>query len=214
MKKSILTLILVAFVTLGYAENAAYILKMKEAIAEMETCASVADYKKVANTFDRISQIEKEEWLPLYYAANIHIIMTYIDSAASMQQKDKYLDEAEEYIKKLETLVPQEAEVQLIKAFMIITRIGLDSNTRGATMYASYEAALNKAQALNPENPRVQFMVLSNDVGKAKWFGQDTASFCPKMKKLYEAWDFYPQVSEIHPSWGKKELKDLMVGCS
>src|SRR5690606_15436180 len=115
-----LVLTVFALLFTGTMENAIYIQKMKETIKEMESCQTVEDFKRVANTFERIAKTESKEWLPIYYNANIHILLIYIDQSATTDQKDRYLDLAEEMIKRMEELSPNEPEVQTLKAFHII----------------------------------------------------------------------------------------------
>lgn len=213
MKKIILTFVLAWIFSTAVAENSVYFTKMKAAIDSMKKCVTASDYKNIANEFERISKIESTEWLPLYYAANIRILLVYVDSGATFTDKEHYLDAAKVKIEKLEEIAPKEAEVQVLKAFMIVSSIGLDPTARGASMYPAYEAALAKANELDPENPRVKYMVLSNEVGKAQWFGQGIEPYCPKLKSLYDGWENHKIVSEIHPSWGKEQVAQLMVSC-
>ncbi len=213
MKKLILTPLLIAVYCIALAGDPSYVNKMKETLDNMSKCANAADFKAVANQFDRISQKESDEWLPQYYSANIKILLVYLDSAADANQKDRYLDEAETIISDMEEMEPEEAEIQVLKAFMIISKIGVDPQTRGQSMYGSYEATLAKANQLDPENPRVKYMLLSKDVGQAQWFGQSIDPYCPKMKELYDSWDSYQPASEIHPVWGKDQLWQIMQAC-
>ena len=202
-----LTLISATFFNMispGYPE------KMKTTLKEFENARKVDDFKAVANTFERISKMEQKEWLPLYYSANIHVLLIYIDTTATLAQKDGYLDYADGLITKAEELAPKESEIQVLKSFLILSRIGLDPQTRGAAQYQGYVAALDKALQLAPENPRVKYMVLAKDVGQAQFFGQDTSAFCPKLKALLESWDTHTVVSELHPKWGKNELQGLI----
>lgn len=213
MKKTTLIILCAVFTLTAFAENPAYVNKMKETIEEMNQCQTTEDFKDVANTFDRIATKEQGEWLPLYYKANIHVLLVYIDANATLEQKDLYLDQAEATIEKMEKLAPDEAEIAVLKSFMIVSRIGLDGQARGQSMYPMYEAALAKAKELEPENPRVKYMLLSKEVGQAQWFGQPIDQYCPDMKALYESWDEYKPKSEIHPKWGKEQLAQIMQQC-
>jgi hypothetical protein len=212
MKSILASLLLILNLSLGFS-NTPFHEKMKAALRDMSTCKSSDDFKKAANTFERVSKMEPGEWLPVYYQANIYILLIYVDQTATTIQKDQYLDQAETLIAKMEKLVPREAEVQTLKAFLIISRIGIEPQSRGAAMYQDYVDALGKAVAYGPENPRVKYMVLSKEVGQANFFGQSTAPFCQPMKDLLATWDSYPVVSDIHPVWGKEQLNDLLKGC-
>ncbi len=215
MKKYFLSLVLISAILSVNAKDASYENKMKETLAAYGECKNAEDFKKVANTFDRIAKVETEEWLPLYYSANIKILLIYIDSAANSEEKDAYLDQADQIISQMEELTDKsEAEVYVLKSFSIISRIGIAPETRGQTMYAGYQTALAKASAIDASNPRVRYMQLSADVGQAQWFGQDISSYCPKMQELYDSWDSFTPKSEIHPTWGKEQVLQLMQQCN
>jgi len=214
MKKLMLSITVLLIGISAYADNTAYHSKMKQTLDEMAKCRTAEDFKKVANSFDRIAQKESGEWLPIYFSADIKILLVYLDSAANFEQKDQYLDQAEDLINKMEEMDPDESEIQALKAFMIISRIGLDPVNRGQGMIGDYNAAITKSLELNPENPRAMYMQLSSQVGEAQWFGKSIDSFCPKMKELYENWDSYPVASDLHPQWGKEQLWQIMQPCN
>ncbi len=215
MKKILLSTVLLSAILSVEARSTTYEGKMKEALAAMGQCHTADDFKKVANTFDRIAKMETEEWLPIYYSANIKILLVYLDSAADLTQKDVYLDQVDQLISKMEEITNKnEAEVYVLKSFSIISRLGLEPTTRGQSLYPNYQAALAKAFALDANNPRVRYMQLSSEVGQAQWFGQDTTPFCPKLQDLYDSWDSFEPASDIHPAWGKDQVLQLMQSCN
>jgi hypothetical protein len=187
--------------------------KMKSAIVEMNRSKTVDEYKQVANTFERISKMEPTEWLPLYYVANIHVSLIHIDSAASIQKKDEYLDIAELNIAKMEKINSNEVEIEVLKAWTILNRMGLDPQNRGQSMYSSYMGSIAKAATLAPQNPRVRYMQLAQAVGEADFFGRSTSQFCPDLKSLHDTWESHKPASDIHPVWGREHVKDLLKNC-
>jgi hypothetical protein len=190
-----------------------YLEKMKSTLDEMNRCHTVEQYKEVANRFERISKMEPAEWLPLYYVANIYVSLIHIDSSASLSKKDEYLDIAELNITKMEKINNNETEIEVLKGWTILNRIGLDPQTRGQAMYSSYMSAIIKAASLGPQNPRVRYMQLAQAVGEANFFGRSASQFCPDLKILDETWESYKPVSEIHPAWGREHVKDLLRNC-
>ena len=207
----ILALLLLSSVQSNATPNEAYTKKMNEAITHLDGAKTVADFVQAANEFSVISKVSKDEWLPLYYYAHIHVILVYVDSAADMQKKDKYLDQAETAINKIATQFPKESEIQILKGWYLISRLALDPPARGATYYPAYAKAIDDAVALDPLNPRARFFKVSNDIGAAQFMGQPTESYCPRLEALYNEWDQYKIVSTLHPKWGKEEVKKKMV---
>ncbi len=210
----IILISLMTFMSLSFTHiNSAYVEKMQSTLREMGSCKTKEDFKKIHNTFERISKAEPAEWLPLYYMANIHISLAYLDTTATIAQKDQYLDYAETIVIRMEKLNPEDAEIEVLKAWLAITRLGLDPQTRAMNVYPLYVEALNKAVSFGPENPRVKFMVLSKEMGEATFYGQSTESACGKLTNLLDTWDNHSVKSEIHPQWGKPQLADMVKGC-
>ena len=58
--------------------DSTYEKAMKDAIGKMDQAASIDDFLLVANQFERISNVEIDNWLPLYHAAYAMVIMAVL----------------------------------------------------------------------------------------------------------------------------------------
>lgn len=212
MKKGILLTALLGLVVMLQAANPNYYQKMGETLAKFGACQSVSDYQNVANQFGIIANVEKEEWLPLYYEAQCYILMSFMEKSGA-QKKDEYLDAANVYLEKMLTMVPQEAEVLSLQALYYTARLVVNPQERGQKFGQLSAQTVGKALALDPNNPRAQYIQLSNQMGTAQFFGQDTKPFCQKAINLLENWDSYPSKSPIHPSWGKGQVEQIVSQC-
>jgi hypothetical protein len=74
-------------------------------------------------------------------------------------------------------------------------------------------AALGKALNIEPNNPRAQFLLISNELGTARYFGSDIAPICEKARQLLQSWDDYPLKSPIYPNWGRNETEGIVSSC-
>ena len=193
-----------------------YEKKMKATLAKMEDFSSVETVIETARQFAKIGEAEKGEWLPWYYHANAYIILIYMDSTATLEEKDQYLDTAATSVRKILEQHPEEAEIHpqrrpLLHAWYLVSRIGLDPTTRGAQYYDTYTQAINKADQLEPQNPRVRFFKIASAIGEAQYAGQTVAPYCPKLQVLLDEWDNYEPKSSMHPDWGKEEVKKKLA---
>lgn len=209
MQNLIFVLIIVLATSLSSKalEPTAYEKKMTEALKKLNESKSVADYIEAANQFAVIGKVTKDEWLPWYYYANTYILLTYIDYSASMKKKDQYLDLAEPAIARMLEQFPKESELHVLNGFCIVSRIAIDSGSRGVSLYPGYAKAIDKSVEINPANPRAKFFKLSNDIGTAQYMGQNVKSFCPRLQELLNGWDDYKNPSALHPTWGKGEVE-------
>ena len=212
MKKTILFVCAILIATIAMAGDDKYYQKMGETLSEFSTCSNVEDFQNLANKFRIIANVEKDEWLPLYYEAHCYVLISFMDKL-SAEERDGYLDKAFSLIDSMEELAPEEAEVQVMKAFCNTGSLVVDPAQR--SMYTSplIDAAIKKALTMEPNNPRAIFLRISNEMGTASYFGEDTAPYCAQASELLKNWDSYELKSAIHPNWGKEEVGGIVRSC-
>jgi hypothetical protein len=212
MKKTILSLAIVLFSLLSVAQTTDFQQTMGETLGQFSTCRNVADFQALGNKFQMIANIEKSEWLPVYYHAYCYIIMSFVEPTDAVK-KDSYLDEAQKSIEKLVAMAPGEAEVFILQSFYFTARLVVNPTERGQQFSGLSGQAIGKALAMDPTNPRARLMKIQMDMGSAKFFGQDTKSFCPQAKELLSGWDHFKPKSPLYPSWGKDQAEGIVKGC-
>lgn len=211
MKKIILSLAVVLVSLVSMAQKPEYLQAMGETLGQYATCQSVSDFQALGNKFQMIANVEKSEWLPLYYHAQCYILMSLMEQDAT--KKDGYLDVAEKSITPLLEMVPAESEAFVLQAFYLVGRLVVNPMERGMEYSGLSGQALGKALALDATNPRAQLLQLQMDMGSAQYTGQDPKSFCPKAKELLANWDNFKPKSPIHPNWGKDQIEGVVNGC-
>lgn len=211
MKKSVLLLTAILITVLSYAGNAKYQQKMGEMLAKFGACKTVDDYQKVGNQFQVIANVEKTEWLPLYYHAQCYILMSFMEQEAT--QKDSYLDVAEQSITKILELAPKESEAHVLQGFLYTGRLVVDPQNRGQKYGVLSAQSIGMALGLDAENPRAKYMKIANEKGTAEFFGQDTKMFCEQAVELLAKWDDYKIKSPLYPNWGKAQVQGLVNTC-
>ena len=211
--RTITTLIAACMLMASNVQADGYQQAMTDALVSFSKCKTVKDYTTVANTFKRISNAEKDEWLPLYYHAQCYILMGFRQSEGAEKQ-DAHLDEAQRSIDEMLALNDQESEVYALQSLLHTARLVIDPMNRGQQMMAASGKAIEQALALNPENPRAQYMLLSNEVGMAQFFGKDVTDYCERIIALYGNWDKLNESPAFYPSWGKNEVAGLLENCN
>lgn len=195
----------------SFAGNAKYYEKMGQTLAKFSECKSIEDYQTVGNQFKIIANVESSEWLPLYYHAQCYILMSFMDQDAS--KRDSYLDTAEKSIEQMLELAPREAEAHALKGFYFTGRLVVDPQNRGQQYGPLSAQSIGMALGIEPENPRAQFLKLSNEKGTAEFFGKDTQIYCDQAVDLLENWDNYKLKSKLHPQWGKAQVQGIVNAC-
>ncbi len=211
MKKIILSIAVVLISLVSMAQKPEYYQTMGETLGQYATCKSVADFQALGNKFEMIANVEKAEWLSLYYHAHCYILMSFIEQDAT--KKDSYLDVAEKSVNKLIEMAPAEAEVFVLQAFFYTGRLVVNPMERGQEYSGLSGQAIGKALALDATNPRAKMLKIQMDMGTAQFFGTDPKSFCPQAKDLLTNWDNFKPKSPVHPNWGKDQVAGIVKGC-
>ena len=213
MKKTTLLVMALLISALAMGANDPYHEKMSETLRLFAGCSTSEDYLNLANRFRVIAQAESGEWLPLYYEAQCYILMGFtgeLDAAL----RDAYLDKAASAIDKMLAMAPGEAEVYVMKSFYHTGYLVVNPPQRAMNTAPLINGAIARALAIEPDNPRALFLRLSNEMGTASFFGEDTSPYCEQASELLLNWDKYELKSPIHPDWGKEELEGIVKSCS
>lgn len=200
--KTLLTLIFSLAVLTTNAQGKNYQEAMASAIEKMESSETVSNFQQAANTFERISMTETDEWLPLYYAAYSFIVMSYMDQDAD--KIDPYLDKAQQFLDKAFKIAPNESELFALQAFLYPGRITVDPMARGMEYMPKMNAAIDKAIELNPENPRSYYLRAITLLNMPEQFGGGAEVARPLFETAKEKFDKFEPASTIHPDWGKE----------
>lgn len=212
MKKVDLILGTLLMFTLASAQNKPYYEKMGEGLQAFSNCSTVGDYQDLANRFRVIANVEKEEWLPLYYEAHCYILMSFMPQVEA-RKRDSYLETASGLVDRMKEMAPGEAEVAVMEAFYLTGFLVVDPPQRAMSTSPQIHAAIARALTIEPGNPRACFLRISNEMGTAAFFGEDTSPYCEEASKLLGDWDNYKLQSPIHPGWGKNETEGIVREC-
>lgn len=166
---------------------------------------------EAANLFERIAKAEKDNWLPFYYAAHVHIVKTF--NSSNGKEIESRLKKAQNLINEAKTYSKQNAEVLIMEAMLNTAYVVYDSSVYGMTHSPKVEALYIEAKKLEPENPRATLNHAEWQMGAAKYWGKDPKSFCPEIEKaiLYFEKDT-PNIA-FYPRWGKNQIARVQANC-
>src|SRR5690348_16859999 len=120
MKKVLFVLLAAISTANGFAQSEKFVKAMEEKVALIDSENTVDSWKDLANSFERIADAEKTQWLPYYYASYCNIMAGY----NSMPQDggfgdnssitDPYADKAEGLLNKATNLSKENAEIYIV----------------------------------------------------------------------------------------------------
>ncbi|MGB5370775.1 MAG: hypothetical protein WBN18_10115 [Flavobacteriaceae bacterium] len=166
---------------------------------------------EAANMFERISTVEKDNWLPLYYVAQINTISAFGET--DKEKLTQKLEKAQETIDIALAIAPDEAEILVQQAMIYTAWVAFDGATYGMTHSGKVAALYQKALTLAPDNPRVVYSKASWDIGSAQYFRQDTAPFCKELERALQLFANFKPERPFHPNWGKERAEDALQNC-
>lgn len=211
MKKLSFTLFLLLLSFVGFSSED-YRKVMVQSIEKLFQASTIPEYVEVANQFERISRIEKTEWLPLYYLSYAYIMISYQET--DNVKKDAYLDQAQQYLEKAMVIEPNESELHMLQGFLYPSRINIDPMNRGMSYMGKMNESLDKALELNPDNPRVYFLRATMTFHMPEAYGGGASKALPLFKLADEKFRIFKPKNILSPNWGKEinelELKKVL----
>ena len=206
LQKTILALAITFTTTYSFAQTA----YEKAMLAKVQTIempkANLDDYTAQANDFARIGDKEKTLWQPYYYAA-----FSIIKKGRTLMQQnqlsklDDVAKEAQNYIDKAEALSPNNAEIFLLKKMNHGLKMMVNPMERWQTEGQAAQVALNEAQKLDPENPRITILEAEDLYFTPEQFGGNKQKGIELFKKALEQFKTYKVKSSVDPNWGQGE---------
>jgi hypothetical protein len=211
MKKTIFILMTSLLGTAVFAQSDKFVKAMEALVPAVDTTHSLEALADLANSFERIANAEKTQWLPYYYAAFCYISkanMLYVEQ--KNDQIDPLMDKAEPLLAKAEELQKDNSEIYCLKKMFNTGKMMADPMNRFMTYGPAAAEALETAKKLNPENPRVYLLEGQDKFYTPEQYGgskEDAKKLFDEAMKKFES--FKPE-STIHPAWGLPQLKFMM----
>ena len=210
--------LLVAIVTLSssigvMAQSEKFQKAMEQNIAGIDTIRSIDGWKDLGNTFQRIGDAEKTQWLPYYYAALSQVMIGYSIAGASggmggfADKTDPVADQAEQLLNKAQELAKENSEIYCVRKMIASLRLMADPMNRYQTALPAATEALEKAKSLNPENPRVYLLEAQDKFYTPEQYGGSKTEAKTLFETAMKKYDAFKPESSIHPQWGKNQAE-------
>lgn len=167
---------------------------------------------EASNFFERITKVEKDNWLPPYYAGYTLVLSAFrVKDETTLKLK---LDKATDLLNQASNISPNNPEILIVQALKNTAYINFDGQKYGMTLSAKNTSIYNKALKIAPNNPRVILAKAEWDMGTARFFNKSIEPYCDdvtKALKIFEA-ENKPDV-KFYPSWGKNRAVRILEQC-
>ncbi len=218
MKKFISLLFLFVFYyNTGKAQSEKYIKVMQEKVSLIEQTRTVEGWQELSNSFERIGEAEKDQWLPFYYAALGRVMkgnmMANGQTGGFADKTDPEADKAEQLLAKAEALTKENSEIWCVKKMIATLRMMADPMTRFQTFGMAATAALQKARQLDAENPRIYLLEGQDKFFTPEQFGGSKTEAKALFEESIKKQETFKPASAIHPGWGLSQAKYFYDQC-
>ncbi|RLD29500.1 MAG: hypothetical protein DRI70_02280 [Bacteroidetes bacterium] len=183
--------------------------KYKEGMTKAFDLWKSEKHWEAANLFERIGQVEMDNWLPPFYVAQINVIYSFgeKDEKALTAQ----LNKAQDFINDAKAISKNNSEILVVQAQLYTAWVAFDGQRYGMTYSQKIAQLYNEAYILEPGNPRVASGKVEWDMGTARFFGQDTAPFCEDLAKAVELFTTYEPKGDFYPQGGEEYARGSLA---
>ncbi len=211
--KNYLFLLLMMVPMLGYAgdQKKMYEENMMNAKKMMDSSTVEKSYATAATYFTRIASMNPGEWLPHYYAAFCYTRISHLNTVADKQ--DAWVDRAQEEVDKAFEMDPGNAEILVMKGFVLQARMNINPTVRGFQYFGETMGYFEKARSLDPENPRSYLWEGVNLLHTPEAFGGGTEKACPLIQKALEKFAVFTPIDSLSPDWGYGYAREVVGQC-
>ncbi|WP_341834455.1 hypothetical protein WJU16_15820 [Chitinophaga pollutisoli] len=208
MKSIIAYFLLLAVVTANGQDRYEAAMKQQVGLLDSASTFNPASLKALGNTFERIADAEKTQWLPYYYAS--YCLVNEAFMTEDKTKVDPIADKAALMAEKAVALKGEDSELSCLLSLIAVSRIAVDPMTRGAKYGTESAELLDKAKQQNPENPRVYLLAGQNLLFTPEAFGGSKTKGKELLNLALQKFSTFKPESGISPRWGEAYTKELL----
>ena len=166
---------------------------------------------EASDLFERIASAEKSSWLPNYYVALVNTTSSF--GTQDKERINGLLTKAQDALDIEMVKNQNNAELYVLQALIYTAWIVYDPMTNGMKLSAKTMEMYDKAETLEPNNPRVVFFFVYFQIGGAKWTGVDTKPLCAQIEKAIGLFATFKPETPFSPTWGLERAQETLKNC-
>ncbi|MBL7737867.1 MAG: hypothetical protein JNK14_01525 [Chitinophagaceae bacterium] len=210
MKKFVSLSFFSLLMLVSFAQSEKYVKAMEKLVPSIDTLWNADQLKDLSNSFERIADAEKTQWLPYYYAALARVNAGYaimMTGATGADKTDPEGNKAQELITKAEALSQNNSEIFIVKKLIATLMMIGDPMNRYMTYGPAAGEALETAKKLNPENPRVYLQEGADKINTPEQYGGNKEEGKKLIEEAMKKFESFKPESAIHPNWGRGQAQ-------
>ncbi len=206
--KSLLFSLMIFGSLVASAQSDKYSAAMEKTFHLFDTAKTTADLLSVANTFERIAEAEKTQWLPYYYAGLALSTAGWNDPS---MDKDANSTRINTLCDKAEAL-DKNSEIYVLRNMSATQQMMVDPKIRWQTYGMQAGKDLEIATQLNPDNPRIYYLKGESLINTPVAFGGGKDKAKPMFEKAIELYKT-EKPKPMWPNWGRNRAEEELAKC-
>lgn len=206
--KSLLFSLMIFGSLVASAQSDKYSAAMEKTFHLFDTAKTTADLLSVANTFERIAEAEKTQWLPYYYAGLALSTAGWndpnMDKDANSTRINTLCDKAE--------ALDKNSEIYVLRNMSATQQMMVDPKIRWQTYGMQAGKDLEIATQLNPDNPRIYYLKGESLINTPVAFGGGKDKAKPMFEKAIELFKI-EKPKPMWPNWGRERAEEELAKC-
>lgn len=206
--KSILSSFLMLMTLVTSAQSDKYVAAMQKNLHSFDSARTTADLLTMANTFERIGDAEKNQWLPYYYAGLALSTAGWndpkLDKDANSTRINTLCDKAE--------TIDKNSEIYVLRNMAATQQMMVDPQTRWQTYGMQASNYLQIATQLNPDNPRIYYLQGESLFNTPPAFGGGKDKAKPMFEKAVALFKT-EKPKPMWPDWGLDRAEQQLAKC-
>jgi hypothetical protein len=187
-------------------------LILSDSFTGFDTATSPKDRQIAGNRLGLIANKWANQWAAQYYACYSTIVLSFLEKDEI--KKDAYLDESDMYMAKVKELKPGENdEIYVMAALIANARIAVKPGSRWKQYGDIFNGDIEKAKALQPNNPRIYYLQGNSILHTPKMFGGGAKNALPYFEKADSLFQAEKPDDIFKPFWGKKQNTEMLQSC-
>ncbi len=217
MKKFYLSGLALCVVWASFAQSEKYVQAMESKILWLDSAHNPAAWNDLAHSFERIATTEKTQWLPFYYAAYSYVMAGYtsVPAGGGMSDNssitDSYSEKAAGMLNQAEAIAGSHSEIHCVRKMIHTLFMTANPMQRYMTESPLAAAALEKAKAMNPDNPRVYILEGQDKFYTPEQYGGSKAEAKLLFEKALQLFQTAKPGNALEPQWGRTQLQVFLA---
>lgn len=185
---------------------------LKAGVDDFDSAKDMNAWVSASNHLGLIAKKYSGQWAANYYACYSLTVLSFIEKDA--KKKDAYLDDAEVFLNKTRSDYKSEYdELYVLQAMFANARLAVQPMARYKKYGDIFKENLEKAKALQPNNPRIYYLNGNSVYYTPKMFGGGAKNALPLFEKAEGLYKNESKEDIFKPSWGERQNEQMVQKC-